>query len=322
MTAVDELVLPHGIGEHAELLLPPDAPLELWRGERRNGLGASDLSTILGLNPWQDLHGLWLDKVHGIGQDENWRMRIGTALEPIVRGIFEEQQELEVEACGLLQSRAHPFLRCTPDGITSDGGLFEAKTTSWWNAEAWADDQTADHAEVQVHGGMIVTGIRHAWVAAMVDGNPDRVHIRRVEYDAELAELIVAASEAFWTQYVEARVEPPLTGASLAWAREHFPLREPEQTVDIGAAGRELFDQLTAARRARRAAENRCKSIEAQLIALTGGAGRIEALGVPLGTRKTVTTRRVSQDLMREAGLDPDDYKTATESTRFYWKGA
>ena len=292
-----------------------------WERERSNGLGASDMSTVLGLNPWKDRHGLWLEKTLGIRESENWRMVIGHALEPVVRDKFVLDTGIHVVQHPMVQSLSHPFLRYTPDGFTEDGGLFEAKTTSWHLGDQWADDQVADHAEIQVQAGMFVTGAPHAWVAAMVDADPDRFHVRRVERDDGLIEDMVAVASQFWHEYVLANVEPPLTAVSLPWVKQEFSEVEEDESVDLGGAGAELVAKLQEAKRVARAAEKEADGYEAELRRLVGNAAEVWADGSYLGKRKKVTSKRLDQKLMVAAGLDPDEFRSESSYTRFYWQG-
>lgn len=294
-----------------------------WEQERGNGLGASDMSAVLGLNPYQDRHGLWMVKVMGVHDPVNWRMRIGHALEPVVREKFEEDTGLVVSQHGMVQSISHPFLRYTPDGFTSDGGLFEAKTTSWYLADQWADDQTADHAEIQVQAGMFVTGARHAWVAAMIDANPDRFEVRRVERDDEFIADMLATATFFWEHYVQGHREPPLSAQSLQWAKDHY-VDNSGEPVDIGDEGLQLLREMNAAKAEIKKLKSVVDEKEAMLRERIGDGNVIQVGELTLGTRKPVTTRSLNQkelsaDLL-EHGIDLDDYRTEKTSARIYWK--
>lgn len=293
-----------------------------WELERRNGFGASDMSTVLGLNPWEDWHSLWMQKVWGVQPAVNWRMRIGHALEPIIREKFEEDTRMTVEQHPMVQSLSHPFIRYTPDGFTDDGGLFEAKSTTWLLAHQWADEQTADHAEIQVQAGMFVTGKEHAWVAAMIDADPDRLEIRRVERDQEFIDHMIEVAEHLWVNYILAEVEPPLTALSLDWIKQEFSEAD-EDSVDIGDDGLTLYQQMKAAKEAAKAAETLAAEKEAQLRQLVGNKGVVMVGDRKIGTRKKITQRRLDQQKLIAAGLDPDEYKTESSYTRFYFsKGA
>lgn len=203
------------------LILPAGAPREQWLAARREGIGGSDVSGIVNLNPWSSAYAVWLDKI-GAGEDKTQTaaMRWGNLHEPALRQAFIEDTGLRVRACGLMRSKAHPFMQITPDGLTEDGGLFESKTSTSYLAEDWADGQIPDHAELQVQHGMAVTGRSHAWVVGLLDGR--EWFIRRVERDEALIESLIEIERTFWTVNVLQQIEPDLTPNALGALKRQF----------------------------------------------------------------------------------------------------
>lgn len=51
------------LAEHAEMLLPYDAPRPVWLEARRTGIGGSDALACLGLDPWKTRLEAYLDKI-------------------------------------------------------------------------------------------------------------------------------------------------------------------------------------------------------------------------------------------------------------------
>lgn len=62
-----------------------------WLNARRNYIGGTDVSVLLGVNPWKTPVQLYLDKVEGNNIEENIAMRRGKALEPLVADIYCEK---------------------------------------------------------------------------------------------------------------------------------------------------------------------------------------------------------------------------------------
>lgn len=203
------------------LILPAGAPREQWLEARREGIGGSDVSSIVGLNPWGSAYAVWLDKI-GVGEDKEQTaaMRWGNLHEPALRQAFIEDTGLKVRACGLMRSKAHPFMQITPDGLVEDGGLFESKTSTSYLAEDWADGQIPDHAELQVQHGMAVTGRMHSWVVGLLDGR--EWFIRRIERDEKLIESLIEIERTFWTVNVLQQIEPALTANALGALKRQF----------------------------------------------------------------------------------------------------
>lgn len=135
----------------------------------------------------------------------------GRKLEPAIREVVCERLNLTATLPGTVQSLERPHMLYSPDGFLSDSGLLETKNTAWFMAGKW-DGQIPDHAEVQVHHGMYVTGATHAYVAGLIGGN--RLETVRVERNERLIELLVSACDRFWHDHVVPDVEPPIGGTT------------------------------------------------------------------------------------------------------------
>ena len=73
---------------------------EEWLDARRNGIGGSDASAILGLNPYSSPLKVYLDKIgKGEEQETNEAMRQGTDLEPYVAERFTKETGKKVKRC-------------------------------------------------------------------------------------------------------------------------------------------------------------------------------------------------------------------------------
>lgn len=195
-------------------LLPTPADETAWLIQRREGVGASDCSAILGLSTVEGVtpFNTWLDKTGQIplGSVDSEIMFWGRRLEPTIRDTAAERLGYDVRLIGGLASRDRDWQRASLDGVllTEDGPIpIEVKNTNQWLAKDWADDQVPDHAELQVQHQMAVTGAPYAYVAGLVGGN--RLVVRRVDRDNELIGHINAEEEAFWRHCV-ARTEPPI----------------------------------------------------------------------------------------------------------------
>lgn len=285
---IQELELPA-----ARLLLPHDAPRAQWLEVRQSGLGASDMSTIAGVNPYKSMYELWLDKTgRAPSRPTSRRMRMGNILEPVVREIFEEETGLHVVPCGLLESVDHPFLRCTPDGIIpAEGKGFEAKTTNWRNKDEWESGEVADHAEVQSQASMAVTGLDGWYAAAVIDGNPDDFHYQLVRRNQELIDTLVEMAARFWHDHVLADVAPPITALDLDVIK--LMNREPKRpakeapATEVGAA----LAEYRAAAAAEKLAKNSKDAAQAKLITIAGDAEEVTVDGVKQFTYKQTTRK-------------------------------
>lgn len=66
---------------------------EEWLRVRKHGLGGSDISILLGINPWRSELELWLDKTNQTNESvaENEAMYFGSLLEPLLREEFTKR---------------------------------------------------------------------------------------------------------------------------------------------------------------------------------------------------------------------------------------
>lgn len=193
--------------------LPEPADHIAWLMQRRDGIGSSDCAAILGLDKYSTPYSLFLDKSGQIplSQIDSEPAEWGRLLEPVIRKKAAERLGFEVRLCAGLANKERPWLRCSLDGVflTDEGlAIFEAKNTSQYLAQEWADDQVPDRAELQVMHSMAVTGADVAYVAGLIGGN--KLVVRRVERDQELIDHINAEESTFWHDHVLARVTPPI----------------------------------------------------------------------------------------------------------------
>lgn len=204
--------LPASWAGHCEPL-PYTEPNSLeWLEARREGVGASDVSTILGFNPYQSAIDLWQDKRGEIPlslDPPSPQAKWGHRLEPFIRADAEADHGVTITKPGSVVSTRWPWLRASVDGAMEDGTPFEAKSTSPWLRDQWEGDQTADHAALQVQTVMAVTGAQRALVAVVIDrGEPE---YRWVDRDDRLITMIVDATERFWQHVVDGTM-PPVEG--------------------------------------------------------------------------------------------------------------
>lgn len=208
-----------------------------WLKTRQSGIGGSDVSVILGMSKWKTARDIWEEKTgilepgwdDGANEAAGW----GTLLEPVVRDEFARLTGVGVTVTGTYRSRSRPWMLANPDGLTSDGGLYEGKTGSAWKADEWDDGQIPDHAELQVQHNMAVLGLPHAWVAGLIGGQ--RLEYVRVDRDDELVAMLYQIEEEFW-QKVQDKTEPELAGpGSDDYLKRRFPRSVPKKTTKTDA---------------------------------------------------------------------------------------
>lgn len=199
-----QLGLQHGETAAGKQILKPGKGKQhhkKWLDLRSQGIGASDISTILGLNRFQTPLQLWLERTGQVPpKDQTLPMRLGHETEPIIAKLFAEETGHELYPLGLWQSKTRPHHTATPDrGLVGHNALLECKLTGYHMAREWEDGQTSDHAELQSQGQMYVTGATMVYVCALVFGNGVSLEIREIYRDDNVITHILRAAEEFMT---------------------------------------------------------------------------------------------------------------------------
>lgn len=242
---------------------------------------------------------------------DNDVMRVGRDLEGYVLSRFREATGLHTRRVGMLASREHPWMLASLDGLSSDGGLVEAKTTTSAFLHEWTDaygnDSVPRHYLLQVQWQLKVSGRTHGWLACLFLDTRKFVY-RRVERDEELITLLIAMGSDFWHDHVLPQVAPPLDPGAGPILRRLHP------TVD--AASCEGGDAAAVALRRQARIKSQIKDLEAELdgvlaelFAITGDAETLTVHGAPAATWRH--TGRFDQAAWR-AATDPDVVRAYT----------
>lgn len=192
--------------------LPVTANRAEWLEQRRDGIGSSDASVIMGMSNWESPYSLWEQKTGRAPLDppvdktteelREW----GNRLEPVI--LTATAERLGVTITKPEQAWANtkrPWQRANLDGHVDGTETFcEFKTATAYQSHNW-DGQIPDHAEIQVHHTGLVTGWRDAIVAGLIGGSHLSIH--RITLNENILDMMQAAEEKFW-HHVETDTEP------------------------------------------------------------------------------------------------------------------
>lgn len=98
-----------------------------WLDLRENMITASDVASAIGENRYESVDSFIKKKVLRTKWAGNAATAHGTALEPMVRDLYDERTGRKSHEIGLVQHREYPWLGASPDGVTEDGLLIEIK---------------------------------------------------------------------------------------------------------------------------------------------------------------------------------------------------
>ncbi len=100
-----------------------------WLEARRQGVSGTDISVLLGVNPYRSVDDLILDKL-GIGKkfEGNAATRAGQRLEPFVANHWAKRNQKIIVNGAFTKSEENPYFVGTPDFLVGDGNGLEIKT--------------------------------------------------------------------------------------------------------------------------------------------------------------------------------------------------
>jgi putative phage-type endonuclease len=167
-----------------------------WLKWRRESITGSDISSIVGLNPWKSALTLYYEKTGELQEREaTTRMMLGNYLEEGIANLFQDlNPNLKVyRDLGTFAKVDAPVFKANPDGVIEDqlGNLsvLEIKHTSqWWN-------EVPMHYQLQVMWYQYVLGLKNPATLVAVTGGDLREFV--VEYDETLINKALEAVNLF-----------------------------------------------------------------------------------------------------------------------------
>jgi putative phage-type endonuclease len=218
---------------------PPIDERAAWLEARRLGLGGSDAAPALGLSKWKSPLVLYLDKIGELTTIESEPMRWGTAMEPIIRQRYADDNRQDIVRPPMLKHPKHEWMLGNVDGLIGKDKILEIKTAR--SSEGWGEvgsSEIPDEYMLQVQHYLCVTHRVVADVAVLIGGSDYRVYT--VEADREIAEMLLDGEAAFW-HMVQSRTPPEassLDDAKRRWPKSRLGIECKADTLVIDAIGR------------------------------------------------------------------------------------
>ena len=233
---------------------------------RRTGIGASEVSELLELNPYRGPIDLWLAKT---GRAAPWEgsaeTAIGDHLEAFALALYSKRTGHRLfRPKSTMRHAEHEHVLASPDGLgrTVDLGA-EAKIVGARMMHHW-EHGLPDYVRTQAIQNMAVTG-RARWdVVALIGGTDLRTFT--VERDVELERDLCEAAEDFWRSHVANDVPPPFRSAEER--KRYLRARYPGSAA---TKGRRCDDPLIAE------AADRLREIASEIAALKVEEASLEA---------------------------------------------
>ena len=202
---------------------------EEWLEHRHNGIGGSEISAIIGCNPYMTNVDLWKYKTGQLEHDDisdKSYVKYGINAEPLLRELFKlDYPEYEVfyEENNSFKNDKYPFALASLDGWlvereTGRKGVWECKTTNILQSmqkEKW-NGRIPDNYYCQVLMYMAVIEADFAVLKAQLKTEFNgEVYCQTKHYKIERSdveqdiEYIMQKGAEFW-EYVKTRKQPPL----------------------------------------------------------------------------------------------------------------
>lgn len=217
-----------------------------WHAERSNGVGGSEVGTILGLNPYESAYALWAKKLGKIPSEikENWAIRFGKAFEdPILQLWQEEHPEWKVYTTGTYQDADCSYRHANPDALahnaaTDEWMIIEVKTArNTWDSvpESYVAQVLHYMGVMKITRGVIVA------VAGMTWNEYD------VPFSQDTIEMQNEAIDRFW-QCIQSDTKPAWDGSEATYNAVRIQYEQIDDSeTDLGQLGIDLINAQNAA---------------------------------------------------------------------------
>lgn len=251
--------------------------------ERRRGIGGTDAAAIIGASPWKTPLALWAEK-RGLVEPPDIsgvrRVRLGTALEPIIRDEYELEtgRTVALHEPDFAVDAELDYLICHPDGIVRpldgerDGreGVWEAKTGDARTIHEWdADGREAPlQYMVQVQHNLMVLGLEWGSFGALLGGNEFIAF--DVERDDRFIKELRAREIEFWERVLSGDAPEPTADDGRVLQRL-YP-RDSGEEIRLGDEFAELDMELLRVKADIKTLEQRKAEIENLFRAAIGDA--------------------------------------------------
>ena len=275
---------------------------EEWLKAREEGIGASEVASVVGLNPWETPYQLWRRK-RGIDQpqEENFLMKAGHYLEDAVARFYQDASGNEIINSSatdfMFIDKAKPFLRVSPDRTfwlpdmahnDDNKGILECKTTQ----RSIDRDDLPKHWFCQVQMLLGVSGYERGSLAWLSSGR-DFDYID-MAFSPDFYGWLVEEVERFWVDNVVGGKEPEAISVSdiLTKYNRHTDGKQIEVGDDIFKDYQDLKDikkQIAALDERKETLEGRIKLAFADAEAITYGGDTLATWKAPKPSMKLDT---------------------------------
>lgn len=276
------------------------------RRERRKQLGASDIGTIFGLNPYQTPLQLWAEKTGRTPIDDDdgdEGTRIGHLIEPVLLG-WAESELGPLRRDVLYRHERAPIVSRLDAEALEGKEVVEAKTAGlmnrWMDLDAWGDAESEDiplHYAAQIQTQMACSGGVVGYCYALIGGR-GRVRFR-IDRKPQAIEMIETVARQWWTEHVLGDKRPPEDARDVETLRDLT--RDTKSEIILPERARRIIEIRENIKLREKVLKHRERTLTAELLTTLddGIRGRCDD-----GT--TIEIQTISR---RGYTVDPTEYK-------------
>lgn len=271
-----------------------------WLQDRLTYLGATDISAIVGINPYQSAHDVWLQKKGLLVTEETIPMRAGTYMETFIAQEFQRETKVKCLRSKTYKHEKYPFLACNPDREIKWKGIdaiLECKNVGHWAARNFGQDgsdQIPEHYMVQIMWQLLITGKDLVVLAALIDDRELRTYFYSFNpeysewahiFDKEAGVKLFNHAIGWWNKHIVRDIEPELTGSDsdAAYVRRERDSYDNGKLINTDEATDALCKKLDKRiRRLKRASllEAETKNRIKQYMAASGASSLESSVGI------------------------------------------
>lgn len=291
-----------------------------WLEKRKHYVTGTDAGKLIGVSPWGGKFAVWLDKTgRAAPVVETPAMKAGKKFESAILQTYAEEMNCKLEhvdGYNLITCDKYPRLGASLDGWNHDLKIpVDAKNIKWKN-EKWGDawtDQFPEYYKAQLQVQMMVTGATFAHLAVMFSGQD--FFIYSMEYDEEMAQKILDATEEFWP-YVENDQMPEADGSDEAteYIKSEFEMGDAAAVKDPTEEILEALKGLQKAKLDEKDALDRKTEFENRIKLYMGDATAIKGVCTWKNNKDSVKTDWEQVASVALASMSAEDQKKLVAS--------
>lgn len=291
-----------------------------WLEKRKHYITGTDAGKLIGVSPWGGKFAVWLDKTgRAAPVVETPAMKAGKKFESAILQTYAEEMNCKLEhvdGYNLVTCDKYPRLGASLDGWNHDLKIpVDAKNIKWKN-EKWGDawtDQFPEYYKAQLQVQMMVTGATFAHLAVMFSGQD--FFIYSMEYDEEMAQKILDATEEFWP-YVENDQMPEADGSDEAteYIKSEFAMGDAAAVKDPTEEILEALKGLQKAKLDEKDALDRKTEFENRIKLYMGDATAIKGVCTWKNNKDSVKTDWEQVASVALASMSAEDQKKLVAS--------